>query len=161
MKRSGLIAAGLLMAGSTVAIANGVGDRVTGGAEYIAAGGVTFSMTANAITTPKGLRGSIQYTRDNGTAALIVHASVECLVISADGTRAVMAGPAMVQENTIGANTNDWFAAAVREDGTGSGDNVRAWFVTAGFSCAGYNLDSSAFPGEVMDGEFKIRPAGT
>jgi hypothetical protein len=161
MKRSGLIVAGLLMTGSTAAIANGVGDRVTGGAEYIAVGGITFSMTANAITTPRGLRGSIQYTRDNGSAALVVHATVECLFISADGTRAVMAGPPTVQENTIAANTNDWFAASVREGGTGSGDNVRAWFVSSTFNCATYNLDSAAFPGEVLEGEFKIRPAGT
>ena len=135
---------------------SGVGDKVTGGAETITAAGVTFSMTVNGITTNKGLKGNIHYSREStaGEPELFVHASVECLHVSADGMEAEIAGPAMIQANTIGASTNDWFAVAVQEGGTGSGDSVRARFVPAGFVCNGEN----SFPGDVMEGEFKIRP---
>jgi hypothetical protein len=135
----------------------GTGHKVTGGAETITAGGVVFSMTANAIQTKSGLKGHMQYSREaqDGTVELYVHATPECLWVSGDGMKAEMAGPAMVQSNPNGFPTNDWLAVAIEEGGTGFGDAVRVHFVDAGYSCPG----ESSFPGDVLEGEFKIRPS--
>jgi hypothetical protein len=117
----------------------GMSAKVTGGAETITALGVVFSMTANGIETPNGLKGNIQYSREanNGAMELYVHANVACMWISPDGSRAELGGPAMVQSNPTGLATDDWFRVAIAEGGTGSGDSVRAHFVAAGTVCDG------------------------
>jgi len=159
MKKS--IVTASVAAGAALLIATqswaGAGAKVTGGAETITAGGIIFSMTANGIETPKGLKGNIQYSREanNGAVELYVHASVACMWISADGLRAELGGPAMVQSNPTGIATNDWLMVAIEEGGTGSGDSVKVNFVPAESVCDG----QTSFPGDVLEGEFKIRPA--
>jgi hypothetical protein len=134
--------------------------KLTGGAETVTAGGVIFSVTANAISTDKGIKGHIQYTRENQSIAdLIAHASVECFGISTDGLTAVAAGPATVQYNPNNLTTGAYLVIWVHEGGTGFGDAVRVYFATeaqATAICA--NPDSAnAFPGEVLEGNFTIR----
>lgn len=146
----------VMLLASAPAFANGA--KITGGAERINAGGVIFSMAMNAIDTPKGVKGSIQYSREanNGAAELFVHAKAQCFWISDDGLRAVVAGPAEVQS---GYQSNTWFFAAVREYGTGYGDQVRAGFINQAGGEAKCANGETNFPGLVEEGEFKIRPA--
>jgi hypothetical protein len=99
-----LAAPALFFASSSLA----AGSKIVGGAEEIQASGAVFSMTVNAISTAAGLKGSIQYSREAqpGLDELSVHATAYCSWISDDGTRAVVAGPAMGQ---VGAAGGDWF----------------------------------------------------
>lgn len=132
------------------------GPKITGGADRINAGGTIISMTVNSINTSNGIKGSIQYSREanNGAAELFVHASSYCMWISADGLRAVVAGPAMVQSGVSGG---EWFFAAIQEGGTGYGDMVRAGFATMTQGMDACTNGESSFPGLVEEGEFKIR----
>ena len=134
-------------------------QKLTGGAEWTEAGSVDFSVTANAVMTAKGVKGHIQYTReDQSVADLIVHANVECFGVAPGGGSAVAAGPAVAQLDPSGA-VSGWLIFAVREGGTGAGDSVRVWFAneTAALNyCSNPSLNT-AFPGIVREGNFTIR----
>ena len=152
-----LLASSLLtIAATSPAFAGGA--KITGGAERISTGSVIFSMTVNAIDTAKGVKGSIQYSREaqGSTPELFVHAKSECFWISSDGLQAVVAGPAEVQS---GIQDDVWFFAAIREGGTGYGDLVRAKFVGQLAGEALCKNGETSFPALVEEGEFKIRPA--
>ena len=138
------------------------GDKITGGADSVLAGGISISLTANAVVTGNGsIKGHIQYSREAQTSAveLYVHAVAECMWISADGTSAVVAGPATVQSNPNGAPTADWFVIAIREGGTGAGDEVRAIFATEADGLLKCQNGETSFPGEVLEGNFTLRKA--
>lgn len=130
-------------------------SKVSGGGEQITAGGITFSMTVNANETPSGVKGSIQYSRteNGGVQALSVHAQAACVWVSPDGTRAVVAGPAKVQ---AGAKENEWFFAAIKEGGAGSGDRVRAGFASESAAMIKCDAGETRFPGIVEEGNFTI-----
>ena len=136
-------------------------QKLTGGAEWTDANGIVFSVTANAVMTPKGIKGNIQYTREDQTIPdLSVHAAVECFGVSADGQYAVAAGPAVIQYNPNGLTTGDYLIFAVKEGGTGDGDRVRVWFdneATANSFCTD-PASNTTFPGHVYDGNFTLRP---
>jgi hypothetical protein len=148
----------------TIAIASIIGTslaaaaepKVTGGGEQIVAGGITFGMTVNAIDTRSGVKGSIQYSREanGGAQALSVHAKATCLWVSPDASRVVVAGPAEVQ---AGVSEGDWFFAAVKEGGTGSGDRVRAGFASETEGRNKCENGETRFPGLVAEGNFTIR----
>ena len=140
----------------------GVG-KLNGGSGNVVAGGINFSLTANALTSGKGeVKGNLQYSRENQSVAdLSVHAKVECYGVLSDGTVATAAGPADVQNDPSNAVPSDyWMYVAVKEGGTGSGDTVRVRFLSetdAKAMCENPNLETT-FPGLVEEGDFTIKP---
>lgn len=139
--------------------ASAAASKVSGGGEQINAGGITFSMTVNANETRGGIKGAIQYSRtaNSGGQALSVHAQAACFWVSPDASRAVVAGPAEVQ---AGTSEGDWFFAAVKEGGTGSGDRVRAGFASESEARTKCDNGETLFPGVVEEGNFTIRTDG-
>jgi hypothetical protein len=148
-------------------------DKLVGGASEIQPeSGVIYSLSANAIRTPRKLVGHIQYSLDNdqtGTPLLYVHSAVDCAgwATTGDGTHTVIAieGAASVQENAEGMATDDRVVVAIKDLGTGMGDQVFFSFATAeteGDFCAnpaGVLDDNDNLPDVVLEGEFKIRLA--
>ena len=159
VRKANVLGALIVASGLSVAVLAAAGDKLTGGAEYIDAGGVTFSMTANAITTNKGLKGHIQYSREAQTGALelYVHAPVKCLWVADDGMSAVIAGPAHVQSNPGDLETGPWLIAAISEGGIGAGDSVRVVFAEEWEATNACLEGMTEFPGLVMEGNFTIR----
>ena len=154
------VAGALIVAtGLGVAVLAAAGGKVTGGAESVDAGGVTFSMTANAITTDKGLKGHIQYSREaqSGAVELYVHAAAKCLWVADDGMSALVAGPAHVQSNPGEVETGPWLIAAINEGGIGAGDAVRVAFAEEWEATNACLEGTTEFPGLVMEGNFTIR----
>ncbi len=162
LRLTGIVALAVtgVFAGTTLAVS---GPKVTGGAQSIFSGAIEFSLTANAIETSKGVKGIIQYSRENQAVAdLFMHAKVQCYGIVGDGglgSVAVVAGPCEPQLDPGGACV-DWLVIWIEEGGTGSGDAVRVFtlpMLEAVDSCKAPDLADS-FPGLVAEGEFKIRP---
>ena len=134
--------------------------KITGGAELIPAGGNAFSLPAHAIETRNGVKGNIQYSRENQSVAdLFVHAKTQCYGISGDGMRAVLAGPCEPQYDPGGACV-DWLVVWIQEGGTGAGDSVRVFFLPMANAVLGCLSPDGAniFPGIVQEGNFTIRP---
>lgn len=158
-QKTSVVGALIVATGLGVAAYAAAGDKVTGGAEYIDAGGVTFSMTANAIATEKGVKGHIQYSREaqNGTLELYVHAPAKCMWVADDGMSAVVAGPAHVQSNPGDLETGPWLMATIREGGTGAGDSVGVVFVEEWMTTNACLGEPGESPDVVMEGNFTIR----
>lgn len=158
-RKADVVAAAIVAVGCGVVLSAAAGDKVTGGAEYIEAGGVTFSMTANAIATEKGVKGHIQYSREaqSGALELYVHAAVKCMWVADDGLTAVVAGPAHVQSNPGDVETGPWLIAAIQEGGIGAGDGVRTVFAEEWEATNACLEGTTEFPGLVMEGNFTIR----
>ncbi|WP_425408139.1 hypothetical protein [Hyphococcus sp.] len=110
-KRIGLALLGGILFSATQAGAEGF--KVVGGAERINAGGIEFSMKVSAIPTRGGFKGSIQYSREanGGAAALTVHATADCMWVSTNGERAVVAGTAQIRKGA--SDQGSWFFAAI------------------------------------------------
>ncbi len=149
----------------------GIGPKVTGGAGSITAGGVEFSLAANAIETGKfdpetgeqgEVKGSIQYSRNQqgDVDALHVHATTTMYDIGDEGVKAVVCGPAEAQFDPSGAvGSDDYLVVNLLEGGTGSGDRVRVRLLSGKevkANCSDARSNDS-FPGIVNEGEFKIR----
>ena len=128
-------------------------EKITGGGQAFA--GVTFSITVSAWTTADGSdAGQMEYSRSN----LSIHAKVQCVGIHDDGTVAVVAGLADVQNDPDGiVGTGEWMVVEILEGGIGSGDRVRVRLMSetaARFACEN---PSYIFPGLIYDGNFNIR----
>ena len=141
------------------------GDKLTGGAEDISAGGVTISVAAHALMTGKGLKGQFQYTRENQAIAdLVLHGTVQCAGFGTNGTSgndiAVVTGPGVAQIDDGGSfSPGDWIVIGIEDVAIGSGDKVRVRIEPEGVATAFCDDPASLlnFPGIVIEGEFKVR----
>jgi len=142
--------------------------KITGGAEQILAGGDTISVTVNAIKVGPNkdvTKGNIQYTREDfeGMDDLIVHAKVDDFYVNPDGEYAVAIGEAMPQYDPGGQVFElAWVVVQILEGGTGAGDQIRFRIkdedeAKAILSAAPTTPVPASLPGEVLEGEFKLR----
>jgi hypothetical protein len=154
----------LLLILASAAFTGGWSEKVTGGGQ-VAAGTCVLTITMSAWSNDAGgFSGQMEYSRDQGTCSsappVSVHATVECLTLSADGTKAVLAGPIQTVQNDPNGlvQADSWLVLHVLEGGVGSGDRVRALVVTEAVALADC-LDGpgTSFPGVVVDGNIKIR----
>lgn len=126
------------------AVANGRWDsQVTGG--VTASAGVVFDLDVSSRTDGDTVKGQIQYTREaqGSTAALSMHATVECVYVDASTGNVAIRGPVNVQDGSWGS----FVTVEIRADGAavrvhdGSGTNC------------GY---TGSFPGAVQEGSFNF-----
>jgi len=129
-------------------------EKITGGGQAIA-GGTYFSITVSAWTTAEGEdAGQMEYSRSN----LSIHAKIQCVGIHDDGTVAVVAGPADVQNDPDGlVGTGAWMVVEILEGGVGSGDRVRVRLMSREDACSVCGTPSHSFPALIYDGNFNIR----
>jgi len=128
-------------------------EKVTGGG-LASVGGVEFSITVSAWGDAETLGGQIEYSRSD----LCMHATVECMEVFAEGTKAVLAGPVRAQyDPTSYVQEGYWLVVNVLEGGIGAGDQVRVYQVTEAQARAACAIEPSSFPGTIYDGNFNIR----
>ena len=138
-------------------------EKITGGGQAVFGSGTnetSFSITVSAWETDDGsAAGQMQYSRvDQYYPDLSVHAKVQCVGIHEDGTIAVVAGPADVQNDPAGQiNPDEWMVVEILEGGVGSGDSVRVRFMPETAARNVCEKPSYIFPGLIYDGNFNIR----
>jgi len=130
-------------------------EKITGGGQA-SSGSTYFSITVSAWTADEGVAagGQMEYSRSN----LSIHAKVQCVGIHDDGTVAVVAGLADVQNDPDGlVGSGVWMVVEILEGGVGSGDKVRVRLMTEAAARGVCETPSYSFPATIYDGNFNIR----
>lgn len=111
-------------------------EKVSGGGKNVAANGIIEWLSVNATTDTEGnVSGKFEYGNTIPNQEWRYHGSIECLAISADGSRAVAIGPVTLTQGPDSPGLGQLVAFYINDNGNGKKLDTATTFFSSSLNC--------------------------